>query len=105
MIQRPMTQTELRQRINTYSLAVEPLVKIAVRIRLSQPHMAYRIKSNGGLEPIEEYCGWSEEAKSLYATVLKELEYLKELYFGELTKQRRGTDVIDGVGSPEWKAG
>lgn len=77
-VQRPITPDEISQRINTYFLAVEPLVKIAVKIERTQS-VAYRFGNDGTLERIEQ-TGWSKEAKELYATVQKEIEYLRDLY-------------------------
>ena len=94
-IQQPLTGSELRQRINTYFLAIGPLLKIAMRIEQTQPIVSCLIKDDG-YERIEQ-SGWSEEAKEMYAIIEREIEGLRKFYFGEATNQGgSGHVLIDG---------
>jgi len=78
VIQERMTPDELQQRINTYLLAIDQLVKVCVRIEQTQP-IGFLMRKDGILERIEQ-CGWSEEAKELHAKIMWEIEHMKELY-------------------------
>jgi len=86
-IQKSMTQDEIQTHINTYLLAIEPLVGIAIRIELTQP-IGYQIKEDGSFKRIEQY-NWSPEAKGAYEAVQKEIEYIRDLYLGGLIEQER----------------